>query len=169
MPNEKDFFYSNHNCTHVAAQLGRAFKVTWRKSIQSFICVNKKSYNKMRVKSENIFMSVSYKKVFTYSVLLISFGIGFAGILFPKIIRQAMKMVKIQYLFCVSFKWVNLILWFIVATSRYTRHNDTRNVRGSSICHKFSNLCTQYHQSGWGYSWRKAKIARARTLLFWVS
>lgn len=48
----------------------------------------------MTVKSANIFVSTPYKKVLTYSVCMIVFGIGFGGILLPKIIRQAMRMVK---------------------------------------------------------------------------
>lgn len=89
MPDEMNFFYSNHNRIFVAFQLGRIFKDSFTKLFQSFVHTKN---NKMRA---NIFMTVSYKKVLTQSVLLIAFGIGFAGILFPKIIRQAMRMVKI--------------------------------------------------------------------------
>lgn len=48
----------------------------------------------MRLKSANIFTAISYKKMLALSVLMIIFGIGFGGFLLPKIIRQAMRMVK---------------------------------------------------------------------------
>lgn len=51
----------------------------------------------MMIKSANIFTSISYKKVLALSVLMIVSGIGFAGILLPKIIRQVMRMVKTSF------------------------------------------------------------------------
>lgn len=51
----------------------------------------------MMFKAANIFTSISYVKVLALSVLMIVFGIGFAGFLLPKIIRQVMRMVKTAF------------------------------------------------------------------------
>lgn len=48
----------------------------------------------MRMKSAKIFLAISYKKMLACSVLMIIVvGVGFAGFLLPKIIRQVMRMV----------------------------------------------------------------------------
>lgn len=44
----------------------------------------------------DIFKLVSYKKVLVYSVLAIVAGGGVAGFLLPKVVRLAMRMVRIE-------------------------------------------------------------------------
>lgn len=46
------------------------------------------------MKSANIFMRTSYKSIFKYSIVTLAIGIGFAGILMPKIVKQAVRMVN---------------------------------------------------------------------------
>lgn len=81
----------------------------------------------MRMKSGNIFMTTSYQKVLKYSLLAIAFGVGFAGILMPKIIRQAVKMVR-EYDFLKSPSNQSIHVPFNLATSDNTRHDDPRYV-----------------------------------------
>lgn len=74
----------------------------------------------MMSKAANIFTSISYGKVLALSVLMIVLGIGFGGLLLPKIIRQAMRMVKTAFVsnssidFRISIKRSNLYVIFSV-------------------------------------------------------
>lgn len=80
--------------------------------------------------SANIFKRVSYVRIFVFSFLSIIVGVVFAGFLMPRIIRFAMKSVRmIQFLQrCIfsHFFQKNYIVWLNVATSTDSRNSDTR-------------------------------------------
>lgn len=119
----------------------------------------------MMIKSNNVFLHISYKKVLALSLLAVIFGIGFAGFLMPTIIRQAMRMASFSD-FNHFHESCKLLFNLIAATTCNTWNDDSFNVCKSPISDQFSNLHIEHNESGRSNSRRKAEIRRAWSILF---